>query len=1223
MWRKGFRLALSLLLTASALILAGSSQADVAVDSSFREEFRYTDLDGDWTVIRKPLFTGVKPSPCGYLSMEARPGGLLYDSDDAEELLLRSVPFVDYEVTTAVEFEPTEDFEMAGLLIYEDDSNFVMLGRGFCSACGGNQIYMDCETGGTVQPSHAVATSNAHTAFLKIAKRQSVFYGYYSEDGEDWLLVGEHSCSGLMPQGIGLAAFGGQSSTSPSVARFDFLEAIETKTLVAQEPAPDRKTPGTLDGELLVGDRGEAAYTIPIDVPAGINGLEPAGLAIAYDSGRGSSLLGTGFYIAGLGVITRCGRDMARDGVRDGVGYDESDRFALDGTRLVVVSGSSGADRSVYRTDPDTCTKIMSRGSAGVGPAWFEVYSSNGLIYSYGGGESSNEGRIYAAGQDDGSVRAWALSEIRDRFGNRILYNYDVAVGPSDLDTNSYRIASIEYGGDATCRVAFEYLQLDTRQVVYEAGSGASRDSLLSAITTSVGGQELYRYELKYEQSSWSGESILVGVTKVSAETGEWLPATQFSWPSMTSPVLESVAQTIWSPPPLFAADDAGPYILQHPGTETNYMTVYGGSFEIPGDFDGDGRTDLVVVRQGQIDGTTQKGEALADLFLSDGLALELEEDSIALGDWYGGSWFGGLIEANEAMQSQYFYGGSNSMHKPGDYHLTAAWKWGWASYNCTKHAWTMFYECEPGGPNPYYPWHGTCGSEYAPKEGWWRYWESPTGESPFEFVADYMGYKDYLPLDANADGRTDLAVLRYDTATNRTIAEIFESTGASLVHTESWDLGQGNLLRPKGDLGNGILHGLEFHIGDVDGDGRDDILGLRDFTDSEWALPDYCEHGITGPFFEVLVHLAGDPASETAYYIDYDSQTQTEEPHGRLVLDLNGDGLADILSYKQNGSAWAYLSTTDADNSPNQITGNRTDVAPPDPFESGIGWDQYSDALAAPPVAFVREQVSTSLDLWGSNACEDLMVVADVNGDGLDDVVVPRFDCEFVGAHPQPSCSNCQVELGCYVSKGNGSDFALVLEDADLVLPCDESMERAAFISAELNGDGKADFIYYDREAPYCGPLLLVSCADGYRVTDQEEGFTGANPLGYSPSTYQGWNENITSYNDSVQPFRFFCLPADIDGDGLTDIVAVSGDAGAFYASPNPWSTKRVPQWLEVNTYLLSGGNRQLVTGIENGYGASISIEYSSMATSGVHSRRSDACYPDQDVQLTTPVVS
>jgi hypothetical protein len=117
---------------------------------------------------------------------------------------------------------------------------------------------------------------------------------------------------------------------------------------------------------------GQFTYSIPIKVPAGRAGMQPT-LSLEYASNGGDGLLGMGWSLSGLSSITRCGWSLAVDGRVDGVDFDETDRFCLDGSKLVAVSGPYGAHgtetaspRSSRKTAPQ---KVRCASSCGPGMA--------------------------------------------------------------------------------------------------------------------------------------------------------------------------------------------------------------------------------------------------------------------------------------------------------------------------------------------------------------------------------------------------------------------------------------------------------------------------------------------------------------------------------------------------------------------------------------------------------------------------------------------------------------------------------------------------------------------------------------------------------------------------------------------------------------------------------------------------------------------------------------
>ncbi|HHH45387.1 MAG TPA: hypothetical protein ENK53_00050, partial [Thiotrichales bacterium] len=179
---------------------------------------------------------------------------------------------------------------------------------------------------------------------------------------------------------------------------------------------------GALSGQYQTTHAGSAAYVIPIDLPPGI-GVKPS-LSLVYDSNAGEGIAGLGWRLEGGGAITRCPATRHQDGFFDPVDFDDNDRFCLDGQRLVAVKGVYGQDGTEYRTEIDTYARIISHGdsydSGGqrTGPEYFEVRLKSGEIKVFGQDPRSRV-RI-----GNGSVLTWNLSQVRDRFDNRILYDY-------------------------------------------------------------------------------------------------------------------------------------------------------------------------------------------------------------------------------------------------------------------------------------------------------------------------------------------------------------------------------------------------------------------------------------------------------------------------------------------------------------------------------------------------------------------------------------------------------------------------------------------------------------------------------------------------------------------------------------------------------------------------------------------------------------------------------
>ncbi|MFH1503804.1 MAG: SpvB/TcaC N-terminal domain-containing protein [Candidatus Omnitrophota bacterium] len=111
---------------------------------------------------------------------------------------------------------------------------------------------------------------------------------------------------------------------------------------------------------------GAAAYTIPLDVPAGTNGVQPS-VALRYFSGGGNSSVGAGWNID-LGKITRSTRLGAPK-------FNDNDIFILQLNDTVSELVSIGSGQ--FRTKMESFLRINKTGST-----WI-VTDNSGTNYEY------------------------------------------------------------------------------------------------------------------------------------------------------------------------------------------------------------------------------------------------------------------------------------------------------------------------------------------------------------------------------------------------------------------------------------------------------------------------------------------------------------------------------------------------------------------------------------------------------------------------------------------------------------------------------------------------------------------------------------------------------------------------------------------------------------------------------------------------------------------------
>ena len=183
-------------------------------------------------------------------------------------------------------------------------------------------------------------------------------------------------------------------------------------------------------------ENGESRINIPVNVPEGTI-LTPK-LSINYNSQGGDGILGKGFSLSGLYSITRVSATLEQDGFIGGVDFDDHDRFALNGERLMVVQGDYGQNNSEYRTEQNSFSKVISYGSVGGGPEKFKMWTKDGLIMEFG---FTTDSRIEAQGKS--SALIWLVNRIQDRKGNYITIEYE-----EDQTNSEYRPKEILYTGN-------------------------------------------------------------------------------------------------------------------------------------------------------------------------------------------------------------------------------------------------------------------------------------------------------------------------------------------------------------------------------------------------------------------------------------------------------------------------------------------------------------------------------------------------------------------------------------------------------------------------------------------------------------------------------------------------------------------------------------------------------------------------------------------------------
>ncbi len=292
--------------------------------------------------------------------------------------------------------------------------------------------------------------------------------------------------------------------------------------------ADNQRLVGTIDVNATVSESGGAVVSIPIDIPAGINGMQP-NLALVYNSQGGLGIAGWGWDLSGLSSISRTGSTFYHDGKTDGIKFTTEDHLLLDGQRLVLNSGSYWGANSMYRTEIETFKRATYYSSG----TYFKVQAKDGTISTYGDSDSTR----LAYGSN--YILSWLIREAKDPNNNYIRYFYNRTSTDNLQET---ALDSIVYAGNGSgshvYTIFFEYQTLlHPHSSVMETVVAPkqtitfTQSKLLTKINVrKANGQSLYSYLLSYDNTSGM-EPRLNYVQKV-AVNGDYYVSNVITWNS-------------------------------------------------------------------------------------------------------------------------------------------------------------------------------------------------------------------------------------------------------------------------------------------------------------------------------------------------------------------------------------------------------------------------------------------------------------------------------------------------------------------------------------------------------------------------------------------------------------------------------------------------------------------------------------------------------------------
>lgn len=190
------------LVTPTALTLTSTPQP-TPDPNFFRDDFQGS-LDSQWSWVRENSRNWSLINSPGSLQINVDHGYV--PAHNYSNLLLRPAPEGDFQIETQITFRPAHNFQFAGLIAYESDSNFIQAGRAYCKAvgCAGEGLYMNYyKKGVIVSPDFGQTYREIDPILLRLTRKGDTYTFEASTDGKVWFIIGSHT-SDIRPLQIGL-----------------------------------------------------------------------------------------------------------------------------------------------------------------------------------------------------------------------------------------------------------------------------------------------------------------------------------------------------------------------------------------------------------------------------------------------------------------------------------------------------------------------------------------------------------------------------------------------------------------------------------------------------------------------------------------------------------------------------------------------------------------------------------------------------------------------------------------------------------------------------------------------------------------------------------------------------------------------------------------------------------------------------------------------------------
>jgi cytochrome c len=171
-----------------------------------------------WKIVRPDAKRWSLTKTKGRLTITTQRGTIHKDTErtdvKSKNLFLITNPYgrgADFEVRVRVcDFKPNAFFQQGGLLLYDDDDNYVkFVWESKGDKEGGSHLVLICETAGKPEHNHAPTPENEGKVWLRLTRRGEKYEYASSGDGKKWTAHGKAVWGEKGPAKIGILAKNG------------------------------------------------------------------------------------------------------------------------------------------------------------------------------------------------------------------------------------------------------------------------------------------------------------------------------------------------------------------------------------------------------------------------------------------------------------------------------------------------------------------------------------------------------------------------------------------------------------------------------------------------------------------------------------------------------------------------------------------------------------------------------------------------------------------------------------------------------------------------------------------------------------------------------------------------------------------------------------------------------------------------------------------------------